>query len=82
MEDYESVLDMASSSYTPANVLDLQYSSSSSSANDGNGQTQTHITNTTEASTTASAATLRQEKDLKRRKINGGFRTLKPKCIW
>ncbi|XP_054816523.1 putative cyclin-D6-1 [Prosopis cineraria] len=55
MEGYESVLDMVSSSDTPVNVLDHHFLSSESERTDGNP---------------AAATTLRQEKDLKRRKIN------------
>ncbi|CDP11895.1 unnamed protein product [Coffea canephora] len=59
MEDYESVLDMVSSSNTPANVLDLHCSSSSSSDIE---------------QTNPSEATFRLEKVPKRRKI-GGFKS-------
>ncbi|KAI9075295.1 hypothetical protein K1719_042700 [Acacia pycnantha] len=55
MEGYESVLDMVSSSDTAVNVLDHHFLSSESERTDGNP---------------AAATTLRQEKDLKRRKIN------------
>ncbi|CAK9161600.1 unnamed protein product [Ilex paraguariensis] len=58
MDGYQSALGMVSSSSTPVNVLDLQSSSSSSSEK----------INPTETNATGS---IRLERDLKRRKIDG-----------
>lgn len=58
VEGYEFVFEAASSSVTPVNVLDQQFSSSENGSNDSS----------TVATTTT---TLRLEKGIKRRKISG-----------
>ncbi|CAI9090364.1 OLC1v1025127C1 [Oldenlandia corymbosa var. corymbosa] len=68
MEDYESALETA---YTPANVLDLQYSSSSSSSTSQNAENGLTLLHQASSATASAITTLRLEKDLKRRKIDG-----------
>lgn len=60
MEGYEPALDYVSCSETPINVLDHHFHSSESER-------------TNSSSTTIDASTLRQDKDIKRRKIVSGY---------
>lgn len=57
LEGYEFVLEAVSSSVTPVNVLDLQFSSSENRSND--------------TSTVTTTTTMRLGKGIKRRKISG-----------
>ncbi|KAL5581884.1 hypothetical protein UlMin_014326 [Ulmus minor] len=58
LEEYETLFEVVSSSITPVNVLDQQYSSSESGKTNGS------------STITGSTTTLRLERDIKRRKIN------------
>ncbi|KAI8005973.1 putative cyclin-D6-1 [Camellia lanceoleosa] len=63
MDGYESVLELASSSRTPANVLDRHFSSSSSNSD-------SEKTNTTAEAITTTTTTARLVRDTKRQKIS------------